>query len=70
MKTHMVRISRSMFGSGTLRGSLCGRLNLQSRDGMNVTDVPADVTCGFCRRHNLAEAAKTAARNEAKFNAP
>jgi hypothetical protein len=69
MKVHMVKISRAMFGGGILRGSLCGRLNLQSRDGMNVTDKPREVTCGFCRRFNLREAAQTARKREAEFNA-
>lgn len=48
MKIHMVKISQGIFGGGTLRGSLCGRLNNASRDGMNVTDTRSEVTCAFC----------------------
>lgn len=60
MKVHMVKIRRGLFGGGILRGSLCGRLNMQSQDGMNVTDKPREVTCSFCRRYNLKEAARRA----------
>lgn len=70
MKTHMLKISRGVLGGGMLRGSLCGRLNLQSSDGMNITDKPREVTCAFCRRFNLKVAAETARKREAEFNAP
>lgn len=35
---------------GTLTKSLCGRLNVASRDGMNLTGNASEVTCKFCRR--------------------
>lgn len=49
MKVHLVKITRGFWGSdSTKTGSLCGRLNNASVDGMNVTDKRRDVTCKFC----------------------
>lgn len=37
-------------GSHTIYTTLCGRMNKQSRDGMNIADTDAGVTCKFCLR--------------------
>ena len=50
MKIHM-RLAREGAFWGTFTGSLCGRLNKASTDGMNITTIRADVTCAFCRKH-------------------
>lgn len=50
MAVHLLKVRRTPFGAGELRGSLCGRLNASSTDGMNVTDNEAEVTCHFCRK--------------------
>jgi hypothetical protein len=51
MVVHMLKVRKGPFGDEcTLRGSLCGRLNSASTDGMNVSDNPAEVTCKFCKR--------------------
>lgn len=68
MKVHMVKVSQGIFGGGLKRGSLCGRLNNASRDGMNITLEPHEVTCGFCRRFSLKEAATRARKTEREFN--
>lgn len=33
---------------GTKFTTLCGRMNVQSTDGMNIADTDAEVTCKFC----------------------
>lgn len=47
MKVHKAKRSKMWWG-GTRTSSLCGRLNKACRDGMNITDADAEVTCGFC----------------------
>lgn len=54
MKTHMVRVRERRDGS-THTSSLCGRLNRACSDGMNVTDVAANVTCKFCKARMAAD---------------
>ena len=34
----------------TVYTTLCGRMNKQSHDGMNIADTAAQVTCKFCLR--------------------
>lgn len=34
----------------TIYTTLCGRMNRQSRDGMNIAATDAEVTCKFCIR--------------------
>lgn len=47
MKLHKDRQRRNAFG-GTTYTTLCGRMNRQSSDGMNIADTDAEVTCKFC----------------------
>jgi hypothetical protein len=68
MKVHMVKVSSGVFGGGLKRGSLCGRLNNASRDGMNISLKPDEVTCGFCLRFDLKKAATQARKTEREFN--
>lgn len=56
---HLLKVRPAPFGAGLLRSSACGRLNAASVDGMNVTDIPAEVTCKFC----LARMAANERRN-------
>jgi len=37
-------------GTATLYTTLCGRTNAASRDGMNIADTAAGVTCKLCLR--------------------
>ena len=37
-------------GFATRYTTLCGRTNAKSRDGMNIADTVAGVTCKFCLR--------------------
>ena len=48
MKIHFLVTKSSL--NREWRGSLCGRLNKASTDGMNVTHDRSQVTCGFCLR--------------------
>jgi len=55
MKMHLARIRSNRYG-GFNTGSLCGRLNAKSEDGMNLTDKADEVTCKFCRKDSRFEA--------------
>jgi len=46
VKTHLAKVI--VRNDRTIFTSLCGRLNKNSRDGNNVTDVRAEVTCKHC----------------------
>jgi len=48
MILHASRIVRR--ADCTIYTTLCGRMNARSRDGMNIADTAAKVTCKFCRR--------------------
>lgn len=52
MVIHQYRITKGMFG-GTHTGTLCGRMNKASQDGMNSGDAD-EVTCKFCLRQREA----------------
>jgi hypothetical protein len=47
VKVHLSKVTPNRWG-GFNTTSLCGRLNKQSRDGMNLTATRNEVTCGFC----------------------
>ena len=61
MVTHARRVRPNAFG-GTSNGSLCGRLNAASRDGMNITDDRIKVTCKFCLSRLAADDARASKR--------
>ena len=48
MKVHKARHSVNAFTGARRTTSLCGRLNNACDDGMNITEIDAEVTCGFC----------------------
>jgi hypothetical protein len=48
MKVHLAVSGKGTFG-GTITTTLCGRMNKQSRDGMNSSDERDEVTCGHCK---------------------
>lgn len=48
MVSHMSRVTTGK--TWTRIGTLCGRSNRQSRDGMNCTPERAHVTCKHCLR--------------------
>lgn len=47
MILHKSKNRPNKFG-GTNYGTLCGRMNAASSDGMNVADSDDKVTCKFC----------------------
>jgi hypothetical protein len=61
MAVHFSKVRPSAFG-GTSYGSLCGRLNAASLDGMNVTGSEAEVTCKFCLKALVAARVRQALR--------
>jgi hypothetical protein len=48
MKIHRQVTRPAPFSGGMLTTSMCGRLNAASKDGMNLTTNPGEVTCAFC----------------------
>ncbi len=47
MVKHKDKQRQNAFG-GTTWGTLCGRMNRASTDGMNIAQTDAEVTCKFC----------------------
>jgi len=52
MILHASRIVRR--ADCTIYTTLCGRMNARSRDGMNIADTAAEVTCKLCLRRMAA----------------
>lgn len=50
MVTHKAHQKPAPFGEGTRYTTLCNRMNAGCADGMNCSDVDAEVTCKFCLR--------------------
>lgn len=48
MKMHKSKVIIRDGGNWIRTTTLCGRMNKQSADGMNVADTDQDVTCKFC----------------------
>lgn len=48
MKTHLARHTTNQQTGCHRTTSQCGRLHNACDDGMNITDDPREVTCGFC----------------------
>lgn len=63
MKLHKDNNRPNRWG-GTTYGSLCGRLNAQCEDGMNVALTDEEVTCKFCLRIMAAKRTVPASKAE------